>query len=90
MVSWTVLFTRQGQKDARNLASAAPALKQKAQALLELLAHDPCPQPPPDEAPVGERQRGCSRRIHTLHRLVYRLLEEQRIVKALLLCSHDE
>ena len=36
-MSWTVLFTKQAQKDARKLASAAPALKQKAQALLELL-----------------------------------------------------
>jgi hypothetical protein len=37
-VSWTLLFTRQAQKDARKLASASPALKQKAQALLDLLA----------------------------------------------------
>ncbi len=46
-MSWTVLFTQQAQKDARKLASASPALKQKAQALLELLANDPYVQPPP-------------------------------------------
>jgi toxin YoeB len=38
-VSWTVLFTKQAQKDARKLASASPALKQKAQALLDLRAY---------------------------------------------------
>jgi Txe/YoeB family toxin of Txe-Axe toxin-antitoxin module len=53
-VSWTVLFTKQAQKDARKLASAAPALKQKAQNLLELLREDPYKQPPPYEALVGE------------------------------------
>ena len=39
-MSWTVLFTKQAQKDARILASALPDLKQEAQALLELLATD--------------------------------------------------
>jgi hypothetical protein len=53
-VSWTVLFTRQAQQDARMLASASPALQQKAQALLDLLAVDPCQQPSHDEALVGE------------------------------------
>jgi Txe/YoeB family toxin of Txe-Axe toxin-antitoxin module len=48
-VSWTVLFTRQAQKDARKLASASPALKQKAQDLLALLAVAPYQQPPPYE-----------------------------------------
>ena len=46
-MSWTVLFTKQAQKDARKLDSSSPALQQKAQALLELLAHDPYTQPPP-------------------------------------------
>jgi hypothetical protein len=34
LMSWSVLFTKQAQKDARKLASASPALKQQAQALL--------------------------------------------------------
>jgi Txe/YoeB family toxin of Txe-Axe toxin-antitoxin module len=58
-VSWAVLFTKQAQKDARKLASSSPALKQKAQALLELLAHDPYTQPPPYEALVGELRGAC-------------------------------
>ena len=32
-MSWKVLFTKQAQKDARQLASASPALKVKAQEL---------------------------------------------------------
>ena len=53
-MSWTVLFTKQAQQDARKLASASPALKQKAQALLDLLAADPYQQPPLYEALVGD------------------------------------
>lgn len=89
-MSWTVLFTKQAQKDARKLASSSPALKQKAQALLDLLAADPYQQPPPYEALVGELRGACSRRINIQHRLVYQVLDEERIVKVLRLWSHYE
>ena len=89
-MNWTVLFTKQAQKDARKLASSSPALKQKAQALLELLAHDPYTQPPPYAALVGELRGACSRRINIKHRLVYQVLEEVRIVKVLRLWSRYE
>ena len=89
-MSWTILFTKQAQKDARKLASASPALKLRAQALLELLASDPYAQPPPYESLVGDLRGACSRRINIQHRLVYQVLEEQRIVKVLRLWTHDE
>ena len=87
-MSWTVLFTKQAQKDARKLASAAPALKQKAQALLDLLAADPYQQPPPYEALVGDLRGACSRRINIQHRLVYQVVEDVRVVKVLRMWSH--
>ncbi len=68
-MSWTVLFTKQAQKDARKLAFASPALKQKAQSLLDLLAADPYQQPPSYEALVGDLRGDCSRRINIQHRL---------------------
>jgi len=89
-VSWTVLFTKQAQKDARKLASASPALKQKAQALLDLLAADPYQQPPPYEALVGDLRGYCSRRINIQHRLVYRVLEDLRVVKVLRMWTRYE
>ena len=89
-MSWTVLFTRQAQKDARKLASASPALKARAQQLLNLLAQNPDQQPPPYEALVGDLRGACSRRINIQHRLVYQVLEEERIVKVLRLWSHYE
>ena len=87
-MSWTVLFTKQAQKDARKLASASPALKQKAQALLDLLAADPYQQPPPFEALVGDLRGACSRRINIQHRLVYQVVEDLRVVKVLRMWSH--
>ena len=89
-MSWTVLFTKQAQKDARKLASASPALKQKAQSLLDLLAADPYQQPPPYEALVGDLRGACSRRINILHRLVYQVLEDVRVVKVLRMWTHYE
>lgn len=87
-MSWTVLFTKQAQKDARKLASASPALKQKAQALIDLLAADPYQQPPPYEALVGDLRGACSRRINIHHRLVYQVLEDVRVAKVLRMWSH--
>jgi Txe/YoeB family toxin of toxin-antitoxin system len=89
-VSWKVLFTKQAQKDARKLASASPALKVKAQELLDLLAQDPYQQPPPFEALVGDLRGSCSRRINIQHRLVYQVLDQERIVKVLRMWSHYE
>ncbi len=87
-MSWSVLFTKQAQKDARKLASASPALKQKAQALLDLLAADPYQQPPPYEALVGDLRGACSRRINIQHRLVYQLVKDDDVVKMLRMWSH--
>ena len=87
-MSWTVLFTKQAQKDARKLAFASPALKQKAQSLLDLLAADPYQQPPPYEALVGDLRGACSRRINIQHRLVYQVVEDVRVVKVLRMWSH--
>lgn len=89
-MSWRVLFTRQAQKDARKLAATTPALKAKAQRLLELLADDPFGQPPPFEALVGDLRGAYSRRINIQHRLVYQVLSEEQVVKVLRLWSHYE
>ncbi|WP_094555236.1 Txe/YoeB family addiction module toxin [Synechococcus sp. 1G10] len=87
-MSWSVLFTRQAQKDARKLASASPALKTSAQQLLNLLAEDPYRQPPPFEALVGDLRGACSRRINIQHRLVYQVLEQEKVVKVLRMWTH--
>ena len=87
-MSWRVVFSRQAQKDARKLASASPALKQRAQELIDLLTDDPWRSPPPFEALVGELRGAYSRRINIQHRLVYSVEADHQLVKVLRLWSH--
>jgi toxin YoeB len=87
-VSWQVVFTKQAQKDARNLASAG--LKQKASALLVILSDNPFQTPPTYEKLVGDLAGSYSRRINIQHRLVYQVLESERVVKVLRMWTHYE
>nr|WP_240546817.1 Txe/YoeB family addiction module toxin [Alloalcanivorax xenomutans] len=88
MVTWKLVYTRHAQKDARKLVSNG--LKPKAQELLALLAEDPYRKPPPFEKLVGDLAGAYSRRINIQHRLVYQVLESERVVKVLRLWSHYE
>jgi len=87
-VTWRLVYTRQAQKDAKKLASSG--LKPKAQELLALIAEDPYRKPPPFEKLVGDLAGAYSRRINIQHRLVYQVLDEERVVKVLRLWSHYE
>ncbi len=88
MSGWRVVFTPQAQKDARKLARSG--LKTRAEALLALLARDPCETPPPFEKLVGDLAGAYSRRINIQHRLVYQLLAKERVVKVLRMWTHYE
>lgn len=89
MVSaWRILFTKQAQKDAKRLSGSG--LRAKAEALLSLLASDPFRKPPPFEKLVGDLAGAYSRRINIQHRLVYQVLEKERIVKVLRMWTHYE
>jgi toxin YoeB len=87
-MNWRLVYTRHAQKDAKKLASGG--LKPKAKALLTILAEDPFRRPPPFEKLVGDLAGAYSRRINIQHRLVYQVLEEERVVKVLRLWSHYE
>ena len=85
---WRLVYTRAAQKDARRLAAAG--LRDRAQALLELLADGPFRSPPPFEKLVVELAGAYSRRINIQHRLVYQVLPQERIVMVLRMWSHYE
>ena len=88
MVSWTLVFTKQAQKDAKKLK--ASGLKRKAERLLEILELNPYQNPPPFEKLVGDLAGACSRRINIQHRLVYQVLENVKTVKIIRLWTHYE
>ena len=87
-MSWRLVYTKQAQKDARNMAAAG--LRPKAQALLGILRKDPFQRPPPFERLLGDLKGAYSRRINIQHRLVYEVLEETKTVKAIRLWTHCE
>jgi toxin YoeB len=87
-VTWKLIYTKQAQKDAKKLASSG--LKPKAQELLSLVAQDPFQKPPPFEKLIGDLSGAYSRRINIQHRLVYQVLETERMIKVLRLWSHYE
>lgn len=87
-MTWKLVYTKQAQKDAKKLASSG--LKPKAQELLALIAEDPYCKPPPFEKLIGDLAGAYSRRINFQHRLVYQVLEDERVVKVLRLWSHYE
>jgi Txe/YoeB family toxin of toxin-antitoxin system len=88
MVSWSLVFVKQSQKDAKKLTAAG--LRPKAEALLALLAEDPFRSPPPFEKLVGDLDGAYSRRINIQHRIVYQVLKRERVVKVLRLWTHYE
>lgn len=87
-MTWKLVYTTQAQKDAKKLASSG--LKPNAQELLALIAEDPYRKPPPFEKLIGDLAGADSRRINIQHRLVYQMLEDEGVVKALRLWSHYE
>lgn len=87
-MSWQLIYTRQAQKDAQKLASSG--LKEKAKELLKIVEGDPYQNPPPYEKLVGDLAGAYSRRINIQHRLVYQVLEKERVVKVLRLWTHYE
>jgi toxin YoeB len=87
-VSWRVVYAKAAVKDARKLAAAG--LKEKAQALIEVLASDPFRNPPPFEKLVGDLEGAYSRRINIQHRLVYEVFKKERTVRVLRMWTHYE
>jgi Txe/YoeB family toxin of toxin-antitoxin system len=87
-VKWRVLYTKHARKDAKRLAKSN--LKANAQALLEILCKDPFQTPPPFEKLLGDLSGAYSRRINIHHRLVYQVLEEEKVVKVLRMWTHYE
>lgn len=87
-MSYTVVFTKAAQKDAKKLAAAG--LRPHAEKLLAILKENPWQTPPPYEKLLGNLAGAYSRRINIQHRLVYQVLPDDKIVKVLRMWSHYE
>jgi Txe/YoeB family toxin of toxin-antitoxin system len=88
VVKWRVVFTAQAQRDAKKAAGAG--LRERVEELLALLREEPFRTPPRFERLIGDLKGAYSRRINIQHRLVYQVLEEERVVKVLRMWTHYE
>lgn len=85
---WRIVFTKQAQKDAKKLAAAG--LRPKAEKLLEILHENPYQTPPPFEKLLGDLSGAYSRRINIQHRLVYQVITDEKVAKAIRMWTHYE
>jgi Txe/YoeB family toxin of toxin-antitoxin system len=87
-VTWNLAYSKFALKDAKKLSAAG--LRDKAQALLDILEIDPFQNPPPDEKLVGDLRGAYSRRINIQHRLVYEVFRKEKTVRVLRMWTHYE
>ena len=87
-MSWAIVYSRQALKDAKKVK--AGGLKERVEALLEILREDPFRSPPTFEKLVGDLAAAYSRRINIHNRLVYEVFREVRTVRVLRMWIHYE
>jgi len=83
---YKLVYTKQAKKDARKTASSG--LKPKTEELLGIIKENPFEEYPPYEKLVGNLEGAYSRRINIQHRLVYQVLEEEKVVKVIRMWTH--
>jgi len=88
LVSYRLVFTGQAQRDAKKISRSG--LKKNVGKLLTLLEENPYQSPPRYEKLLGDLEGAYSRKINIQHRLVYQVLEEEKIVKVIRMWTHYE
>ena len=85
---WQIKFAKEAEKDKKLLKSVG--LAEKAKKLLNVLSENPYKNPPSYEKLVGNLKGYYSRRINLQHRIVYRVLDEQKIAIVHAMWTHYE
>ena len=83
---YQLLFSPQAKKDAKKHQSSG--LKQKIMELLKIIEKNPLQYPPEFEYLSQNLKGKISRRINIQHRLVYEILEEEKVIKVLRMWTH--
>jgi len=85
---WGILYTKQAQKDSKKIIESG--LIEKVKKLITILENNPFQNPPPYEKLIGDLSGAYSRRINIQHRLVYQILENEKIIRILRMWTHYE
>ncbi len=87
-MTWRLVFTKQAQKDAKKIASSG--LKSKAESIIKILKENPYQVPPAYEKLVGDLAGAYSRRITIQHRMIYQVIDNEKVVKIIRMWTHYE
>lgn len=87
-MSYRLVYTRQAQRDAKKISRAG--LKKNVINLLSILEENPYQSSPRYEKLLGDLEGAFSRRINIQHRLVYQVIEEDKVVKIIRMWTHYE
>ncbi len=79
MVTYKIVILKQAEKDKEKIKQY-PALKENTDKLLSLIQVHPFQNLPPYEMLVGNQKGLYSRRINRKHRLVYKVLEKEKLI----------
>jgi len=85
---YKAIFSKHALKDVKKLKQAK--LDAKARLLIEIIKTNPYENPPPYEKLVGNMQGYISRRINIQHRLIYKVLEDEKLIKIYRMWTHYE
>ncbi|WP_321779537.1 Txe/YoeB family addiction module toxin [Sulfurimonas sp.] len=86
MVAYKVTYSKQALKDAKKLSSVS--LDKKAKELIELIKNNPFQKAPPYEKLVGNLSGSYSRRVNIKHRIVYEIIEDEKLVRISRMWTH--
>ncbi len=85
---YKIYYTKHSQKAIPKLKAAS--LEGKAKKLIDIIRVNPYRNPPPYEKLVGDLNGAYSRRINIQHRLVYEVIDTEKIIKILSMWTHYE
>jgi len=83
---YKVEFHNKALKDLKKLKNSH--LFDKAMSVVNIIEWNPYENPPPYEKMVGDLQGYIARRINIQHRLVYKVLEDKKIIRIYRMWTH--
>ena len=89
MVEYKIVILKHALKDKEKVKQF-PALRKNIDNLLKLMKVNPFQNPPPYEMLVGDIKGLYSRKINRQHRLVYKVIEEEKTIVIVSIWSHYE
>jgi len=88
MVTYKIFYTEQAIRDVEKIKKSN--LQNNVQKLLAILALNPFQKQPSYEKLLEKLSGAYSRRINIKHRLVYQILNKERVVKTIRMWTHYE